>query len=100
VPVAPDELVQLLRHAQGAAAERVWSTLRCQDIMTPDPMVEVFRWSLAEAMAIMKRLSIKALPLVDQLDHVVGILTQTDLVRALSGVVERPHPGAKPSLVA
>lgn len=164
--VAPDELVHLLRRAQGAAAERLWSTLRCQDIMTPDPVVADFRWSLDEAMALMKRLHIKALPVVDQAGHVVGIitqtdvlrraqgnaqnlaqqrvgdvmtrqvrvasadshaldllplfssaghhhlpiigadkrlvgiLTQTDLVRALSGVVERPQPGANPSLVA
>lgn len=83
--VAPDELVNLLRRAQGAAAQRLWSTLMCQDIMTSDPVVVDFKSSLAEAMMLMKRLSIKALPVVDQARHVVGIITQTDLLRAAQG---------------
>ena len=83
--VAPDELVHLLRRAQGAAAERLWSTLMCRDIMTPDPAVADFRWSLAEAMTLMKRLQIKALPVVDQAGHVVGIITQTDVLRLAQG---------------
>lgn len=79
--VAPDELVHLLRRAQGAAAERLWSTLRCQDIMTPDPVVVDFRTSLADAAERMQQLNIKALPVVDQTRHVVGILTRTDVWR-------------------
>lgn len=89
--VAPDELVHLLRRAQGAAAERLWSTLMCRDIMTSDPVVVDFKASLAEAMALMKRLSIKALPVVDQARHVVGIITQTDLLRAAQGDVAALH---------
>jgi len=80
--VAPDELVQLLRRAQGAAAERLWSTLMCRDIMTPDPMVVDVRLSLAQALGHMKRLNIKALPVVDPAGHVMGIITQTDLLRS------------------
>lgn len=89
--VAPDELVHLLRRAQGAAAERLWSTLMCRDIMTPDPVVVDFRWSLAEALDHMKRLSIKALPVVDQARHVTGIITQTDLLRSAQGGAASLH---------
>lgn len=89
--VAPDELVQLLRRAQGAAAERLWSTLMCRDIMTPDPQVVDFRLSLAQALELMKRLNIKALPVVDQAKHVVGIITQTDLLRSAQGDAQSLH---------
>ncbi|MFM6999867.1 MAG: HPP family protein [Limnohabitans sp.] len=89
--VAPDELVQLLRRAQGAAAERLWSTLMCRDIMTPDPVVVDFKRSLAEALDLMKRLNIKALPVVDQASHVVGIITQTDLLRSAQADAQGLH---------
>lgn len=79
--VAPDALALLLRQAQGAASERLWNTLMCRDIMTPDPVVADFRASLAEAGERMQRLNIKALPVVDQTRHVVGILTRTDVWR-------------------
>lgn len=89
--VAPDELVQLLRRAQGAAAERLWSTLRCSDIMSTDPVVVDFKRSLGESLDLMKRLNIKALPVVDQAWHVVGIITQTDLLRSAQADAQGFH---------
>ena len=80
--VAPDELVHLLRRVQGAASERLWSTLMCRDLMTPDPVVVDAQCTCAEALALMKHWTIKALPVVDQTRRVVGIITQTDLLRS------------------
>ncbi|MEK7344555.1 MAG: HPP family protein [Pseudomonadota bacterium] len=79
--VAPDALVQLLRRAQGAAAERLWSSLMCRDIMSPDPWVADVKLSLTQARDRMQQNNIKALPVVDPSQRVVGIITQTDLLR-------------------
>ncbi len=83
--VAPDELVQLLRRVQGAAAERLWSTLKCRDIMTPQPVEVDFKASLTQAKELMQSMNIKALPVIDQSKHVVGIITQADVLRLTLG---------------
>lgn len=82
--VAPDELVNLLREAQGMATERLWRTLVCRDIMSPHPVFVDFKTSLSMAMQRMTQAQIKALPVVDQGGQVVGILTQADFLRLLS----------------
>ena len=79
--VAPDELARLLRRAEGIASERLWGSLTCSDIMTPEPITVDFRTPLAEAWGLMQRMQIKALPVVDQNRQVTGILTQGDVLR-------------------
>ncbi len=79
--VAPDELARLLRRAEGIASERLWGSLMCRDIMTPEPVTVDFRAPLHDAWALMQRLQIKALPVVDQNRQVTGILTQGDVLR-------------------
>ena len=79
--VAPDELARLLRRAEGIASERLWGSLMCRDIMTPEPVTVDFRASLAEAWGLMQRMQIKALPVVDLNRQVMGILTQGDVLR-------------------
>jgi CBS domain-containing membrane protein len=79
--VAPDELARLLRRAEGIASERLWGSLMCRDIMTPDPVTVDFRAPLSEAWGLMQRLQIKALPVVDLNRQVTGILTQGDVLR-------------------
>ena len=79
--VAPDELARLLRRAEGIASERLWGSLSCRDIMTPEPVTVDFRAPLSEAWALMQRLQIKALPVVDLNGQVTGILTQGDVLR-------------------
>jgi len=79
--VAPDELARLLRRAEGIASERLWGSLSCRDIMTPEPITVDFRTTLAEAWGLMQRMQIKALPVVDQNRQVNGILTQGDVLR-------------------
>ena len=79
--IAPDELARLLRRAEGAAHERLWGSLMCRDIMTPDPVTVDFKAPLAQAWSTMQRMQIKALPVVDMHRHVIGILTQGDVLR-------------------
>lgn len=79
--VAPDELARLLRRAEGIASERLWGSLVCRDIMTPEPVTVDFRAPLAEAWRLMQRMQIKALPVVDLNRQVTGILTQGDVLR-------------------
>ncbi len=79
--VAPDELARLLRRAEGVAYERLWGSLTCRDIMTPDPVTVDWRAPLSEAWHLMQRLQIKALPVIDVNRQVIGILTQGDVLR-------------------
>ena len=79
--VAPDELARLLRRAEGIASERLWGSLVCRDIMTPEPVTVDFREPLTEAWRRMQRLQIKALPVVDLNRQITGILTQGDVLR-------------------
>lgn len=79
--VAPDELARLLRRAEGIASERLWGSLVCRDIMTPEPVTVDFKAPLTEAWGLMRRMQIKALPVVDQGRQVTGILTQGDVLR-------------------
>jgi CBS domain-containing membrane protein len=87
--VNPDDLIGLLRHAEAAAYQRTLGELRCQDIMTADPIAVQFGTSLQEAWALMRQFHIKALPIVDQAKHVVGIVTVADFLRHAG--IHTPH---------
>jgi len=79
--VDPDDLVELLQHAEAAAYQRTLGELRCQDIMTPNPQAVEFGTALDEAWALMRRYRVKALPVVDRVRRVVGIVTVADFLR-------------------
>ena len=104
--IAPDELARLLRRAEGAAHDRLWGSLRCRDIMTPDPVTVDFKAPLAQAWSTMQHMQIKALPVVDMHRQVTGILTQGDVLRhagpdiRVSELKSTPGPGAAASAFA
>ena len=52
------------------------------DVMTPNPISIVETASLAEAAGILDNRKITGLPVVDAAGTLVGVLSQTDLVRA------------------
>jgi CBS domain-containing membrane protein len=87
--VNPDDLIGLLRHTEAAAYQRTLGELRCQDIMTTDPIAVQFGTSLQEAWALMRQFHIKALPIVDQAKHVVGIVTVADFLKHAG--IQTPH---------
>lgn len=78
--INPDDLVELLEHAQTAAYRRTLGELRCQDVMTPNPKAVEFGTELHVAWALMRVSRVKALPVVDRARRVVGIVTVADFL--------------------
>jgi CBS domain-containing membrane protein len=79
--VSRDDLEELLHHAESAAYQRNFGSLRCSDIMTPGPIAVSFGTPLREAWALMRQHRIKALPVVDLARRIVGIITVSDFMR-------------------
>lgn len=89
--VPADDLRALLQHASEQAQRRRLQTLRCQDVMTPEPTTVNFGTPLSEAWARLHQHRIKALPVTDRYGHVVGIVTQADFLRTAGlGAQEAP----------
>ena len=75
------DLEGLLHLAGRAAFQRTLGELRCADIMSKPPFAVEPAVSLKDAWALMRREQIKALPVVDALHSVVGIVTVADFMR-------------------
>ena len=75
------DLEGLLHLAGRAAFQRTLGELRCVDIMSQPPFTVETAVSLKEAWALMRREQIKALPVVNTLHRVVGIVTVADFMR-------------------
>lgn len=92
--VSRDDLEGILEFAEAAAHERNFGRLLCADIMTRTPVTARVNTSLEEAWRLMREHRIKALPVIDQSQRVVGILTVADFMRHAGldqheGVAER-----------
>lgn len=79
--VSRDDLDQLLHLAEAASYQRNLGELRCADIMSPNPVAVQFGSSLSAAWALMREHRIKALPVTDHQQAIVGIVTATDFFR-------------------
>jgi len=79
--VSRDDLQALLHHAEMEAYRRNLGELRCADIMTRAPLAVEFGTGLQEAWALMRQRRIKALPVVDRVRRIVGIVTVADFMR-------------------
>ncbi|TKC86236.1 HPP family protein [Trinickia terrae] len=78
--IAPDDLESLLRDAQLLAHARSSSELSCADVMSRN-VVSVMRGThAADAWRLLRRHGVKALPVTDDAQHVVGIVTRANLV--------------------
>ncbi|MDD2846122.1 MAG: HPP family protein, partial [Rhodoferax sp.] len=75
------DLEGLLHLAGRAAFQRTLGELRCADIMSKPAFAVEPTVSLKDAWALMRREQIKALPVVDALHGVVGIVTVADFMR-------------------
>jgi CBS domain-containing protein len=62
----------------------VKATMLASDVMTPDPVTTTADSDLADAAYIMLRNRIGGLPVVDSKQALAGIVTKTDVVRALA----------------
>ena len=79
--VSRDDLEGLLHLAGRAAFQRTLGELRCQQIMSAPVQVVTADTSLKDAWALMRKHAIKALPVVDAHNAVIGIVTMADFMR-------------------
>ncbi len=79
--VPRDDLQALMHDAELRAYERQFGALRCAEIMSPDPKVVQFGTPLQEAWQLLRQHNIKALPVVDRANRVIGIVTMADFMR-------------------
>jgi CBS domain-containing membrane protein len=91
-----DEFENLLEEAEVQAHGRRLRELRCQDIMSRDPVSVEHSTSLPAAWALLRQHGVKALPVIDTMCRVVGIVTQADFMRdarvdVLAGPDGRPR---------
>jgi CBS domain-containing membrane protein len=78
--VAADDLESLVHEAQLLAYARSFSELTCAGIMSREAVSVSSDTSAAAAWRLLERHRIKALPVVDDMRRVVGIVTRTDFV--------------------
>ena len=78
--IDPDDLESLMRDMQMLAYARSFRDLACADIMS-SPVLTVSASALAtSARDLLKRHDVKALPVIDDADRVIGIVTRSDLM--------------------
>ncbi len=80
--VPRDDLADLLHEAELLSYRNRLGGLRCVDIMSAPVITVEFGTPLAEAWALLQQHRIKALPVVDRVQRIVGIVTRADFMRA------------------
>lgn len=81
IDVSRDDLEDLLHYAESAAYQRTLGELRCGEIMSHEPLAVQFGTPLADAWSLMRQRRIKALPVIDRAQRIVGIVTVADFMR-------------------
>ncbi len=62
------------------------SEIKVKDIMTPDPITLKENDSVEKAAVIMLENRISGIPVVDDEDHVIGVITQTDVFKVMISI--------------
>ncbi len=62
------------------------SEIKVKDIMTPDPITLKENDSVEKAAVIMLENRISGIPIVDDNDHVIGVITQTDVFKVMISI--------------
>ncbi|SMG51486.1 CBS domain-containing membrane protein [Paraburkholderia susongensis] len=78
--IDPDDLYSLLRETQLQAFSRSFDELRCEDIMSRHVVSVSAATRAAGAWDLFKRNKVKALPVVDAEQKLLGIVTRADFV--------------------
>ncbi|WP_429322004.1 HPP family protein [Paraburkholderia sp. GAS448] len=78
--IDPDDLESLLRDVQLQAYARTFSELTCADIMSRAVVAVSVATRASAAWNLLKRHGVKALPVTDETQHVIGIVTRADLL--------------------
>jgi CBS domain-containing protein len=84
-----------LRGFSGAAAEAL--SQPAGDAMTPDPIALAPDASLADALAVFADDRVGAIPVVDDLERLVGILSYVDLLGTIRALSKAERTGARPA---
>lgn len=79
--VSRDDLQALLAQTEIEAYRRRLGELRCRDIMSTDLATVEFGDTLQDAWRLLRERRIKALPVIDKAQRVVGIVTLADFMR-------------------
>lgn len=79
--IGRDDLETLLHNAEANAYRRRFGEITCADVMSRDVVTVKFGDSLEDAWQLLCKRGIKALPVVDRSQRVVGILTQADFLK-------------------
>lgn len=79
--VSRDDLEGLLQQAEMAAYRRNLGGLICADVMSRNPVAVQFGTPLHEAWDLLHKHRIKALPVIDKVQRIVGIVTVADFMR-------------------
>lgn len=100
--VPRDDLAELLHEAELLGYRNRMQVLRCREVMTQPVVTVVYGTSLEEAWGLLQQHQIKALPVVDRVQRIVGIVTRSDFLRAAEagqhlGLAARLQSLLKPS---
>ncbi|MGH6647338.1 HPP family protein [Aquabacterium sp.] len=79
--ISRGDLENLLQAAEMEAYRRQLGEIRCADIMSRELISVEFGTSLQDAWTLLRKHGVKALPVVDKLNRIVGILTLADFMR-------------------
>lgn len=79
--ISRGDLENLLQAAEMEAYRRQLGEIRCSDIMSRELISVEFGTSLQEAWTLLRKHGVKALPVVDKLGRIVGIITLADFMR-------------------
>lgn len=79
--VSEDDLVQVFDRAGTHAFRRKVGALTCADIMSRDLITAEYGTELEEVWARLRYHRVKAIPVVDRFQHVIGIVTLVDFLK-------------------
>jgi CBS domain-containing membrane protein len=79
--ISRDDLEKILQQTEMHAYRRRFGEIRCRDIMKQGVVAVEFGTELEEAWALMRKHNIKALPVVNKSQLVIGIITQVDFMK-------------------
>ncbi|MDT8387791.1 MAG: CBS domain-containing protein [Thiogranum sp.] len=91
IDITIDDLMELADRARDIAARRVTEALSVQRVMTRPVATVHPQTTLSEAAHLMVSRGISGLPVTDDRERLVGIITEADFLRALGVPAHQPH---------
>ncbi len=91
IDITVDDLMELAGRARDIAARRVTEALTVQRVMTRPVATVHPQTTLSEAAHLMVSRGISGLPVTDDRERLIGIITEADFLRALGVPANEPH---------